>query len=405
MKCAWSRLGPDYSAFLRQTLPPWIVPKGQDGFNLAVCALDRDLVMCCVRYRAFIPALFGKEVIPGTQKLGKNFTWGNWNSPKFVDSTCFFVARFDTSNHLVVVKSIRPAFFWNALTCKPAACEIKQIPLVADIRLFSCKDGNDSKMFFIDGNITLIREVQISHGKVDITQGYHQTGLCGNPERSLACFDKNWSFFLKTKHQTLGDVFVFLNWFKNGHVTMSWIATENERGCVTENFIKMEKDRIDGLGTSRSPMFSFGTPAIEVDKNKWIGVGHAKIGLTGSYDSSAILNFRQQVNTLFASKNYVRHNSFIYVMYFFLLDIDRKRLLISDCFLPRVQKERYSFSLVFPMTIIDRGRDYTVTCGIGDYYTVGLTMNKQEVLSSCRHDVRRLNLSDYKYHILQCHGL
>ena len=67
-------------------------------------------------FSTFIPVLFGKQVIPGGKKVGKKSTFlGNWNSPKFMDSTCFF-ARFDDANHhLAVVKSIQLAFIWNAL--------------------------------------------------------------------------------------------------------------------------------------------------------------------------------------------------------------------------------------------------------------------------------------------------
>ena len=135
-------------------------------------------------------------------------------------------------------------------------------------------------------------------------------------------------------------------------------------------------------------MLSLGTPAIKIGKHSWLGVGHAKISVTGSYDkTSAIYKFRNDVRiALSQTKHYhnVPHNSFIYVMYFFLFNSDLRQLKISDCYLPMSGRQMYSFSVVFPMTVMTKAETYNVSCRIGDFYTVVLTFNQQQVHRSCR---------------------
>lgn len=399
----WRRLGPDYHSFLRAHLPPWIVPPVDSGFNFSSCQMSPNAYMCSVRFRIAIPILFGQKIIPGNHKRGKNFSWNRWNDPKFVDSTCFFVSQWTKHNILIIDENIRPTFLWSQPVCKPKGCALGAMPLLSDIRLFA--DTTSNNTYFIDGNVTTIRQVHITDGRINLTTGYYLRCLC--PQSLEYCFDKNWSFVDVDRYPD-GDAFLFLNWIRQGYVILTSVDLVGGQ-CRSRKCIRLGGDHIiDGLGTSISPMFSFGTPCLKLSKNCFIGVGHAKIILTANYQpESNIHKFRDRIRkTLGANSKYVEHQSYIYCIYFFVYqrhsDPSKETLLISDCFLPICSSEDYIFSIFFPMSIFQINSKMVVTGGSGDFYSVALDFTPSWVRKQLKHDISDFHINNYDYHVIDC---
>ncbi|AAG02726.1 hypothetical protein AMV020 [Betaentomopoxvirus amoorei] len=392
-------LGSYFHKFLRQQLPHYIIPYTNSGFNFSFCNIDNDNYMCCVRYRTDIKVLFGKNIIPGDYKNGKNFVWGRWNDPRFVDATCIFICKWD-NNKLIFDENIKPTFIWSQPICKPKKCMLLSTPLLSDFRIFK----NKNKIFMIDGNVSIIREINIDkkNNKITINSGLYLNYICG--DTTDYCYDKNWSY---VKHNNNNEL-VFLNWIKDSYVleTIVTIFDKCETKCDTNKVIKLGGNHIiDGLGDLKSPMFSFGTPCIKINNNTYLGAGHAKIMLTEKYEpKSNIFNFRKKIYDNFCNdKTYIQHNSYIYCMYFFKYVIGKnKKLYISNCYLPIIKSTKYFFSIYFPMSITKNNSDIIVTGGYGDYYSIAVTFNYKDVIKITNHDIENFNINDYNYELIYC---
>ena len=228
-------------------------------------------------------------------------------------------------------------------------------------------------------------------------------------------------------------------------------------GCgVTKSFLK------DNYGIM--PGFSFGTPHIPINHqgNSVLGVGHVKIHSDEDkypyLEDSAIQIFRKNLQLDMKEKfgqKYIRHfgtgencDGYIYMLYFYIIydmeknsqafstkmaeafqeyykvpllergklrsphvELSEWKMKISNAYLPLDFRSRkkldpdddfYQFSLVFPMGLA-RKDDETimVTCGVGDFYSVALEFNLQDVIDSCTHDATDLNMVDYRYYLIQ----
>ncbi|BAO49575.1 hypothetical protein [Alphaentomopoxvirus acuprea] len=384
-------LGSRFHIFLRNNLPHYIVPPTNSGFNFSFCNIKNNQYLCCVRYRTDIRVLFGKTLIPGNYKKGKHFVWGRWNDPRFIDATCIFVS-FWIDNNLIVDESIHPTFIWSQPICKPPRCLIKTMPLLSDFRIFK----NENKLFIIDGNVTSIREIQIKQNFISLNTGLYFNCLCDDDDNY--CYDKNWSYVTNIDNN-----FIFLNWIINGYVLETRII--NSKTCITNKIIKLGGNYIiDGLGDSKSPMFSFGTSCIKIKNNLFIGAGHIKIILTGNYDiDSNIYKFRKLIYAKFINnKKYIQHNSYIYCMYFFKYDMNKNTLHISNCYLPIIKSTNYFFSIFFPMSIIKDNTNFIVTGGYGDYYSIAIIFNYKYILKQIKHNVSKFDIYKFNYELIYC---
>lgn len=160
-----------------------------------------------------------------------------------------------------------------------------------------------------------------------------------------------------------------------------------------------------------------------------IGVGHTKIHIDQDQyhyvDGSNIHAFREHLNEDLLARykgKYIRHDAFssasnvckgfIYLMYFYTVrvspDGEAVEMKISDSFLP-LSTERilgdddYVFSVIFPMGITGKNEDRAemlITGGMGDYYSVAMSLPTEFILRECRHDIRALDMSNYRYLVM-----
>jgi len=99
---------------------------------------------------------------------------------------------------------------------------------------------------------------------------------------------------------------------------------------------------------------------------------------------------------------------FIYLLYFYILYKDENtgeyHMKLSDSYLPvnlsDKENNKYKFSLVFPMGIADCGEDILVSCGEGDFYSILLKFKIKNIIDACRHDLREINMDNYKFKYL-----
>jgi len=419
-------VGKFYHKFFYKNLKKYHYIKNQDGFNMSCCKLDDENELYCVRYLGTVPAYFGEEIIPGNFsqlsinyikkklnnrniKIGKNFFWNNWKN--LIDNTIFFVASFK-NNILEINKNIKPFVIEN----KYALTNINEnTQKYADVRLF--KINND--IYCYDGLITSIYQIKIINNKIYIPIAlddevykkhffYFNNKLCANTEKLDSIdyyekkYDKNWSFIISDK-----DYFEFLNWFENGFATITLVEKKGNK-CIKKNIIKMNKDIIDGLGNDRCSMFSFGTPFIPIkdydDENivfSGIAAGHSKIILSRKYNNKNIDSFLDEVNKNLRSKeSYVEHNSYIYLCYFIKLikyKNNKYEMFISDSFLFVDEKQKYIFSICFPMSLFEKNNNIIMSYGYGDYYNYLIEFDKNKLLKSIKHNVENFDIDDYKF--------
>lgn len=165
------------------------------------------------------------------------------------------------------------------------------------------------------------------------------------------------------------------------------------------------------------PLFSFTTPHILIDTNKYLGVGHIKIYQDTHFEyikESNIDVFRrcliedmkkydQRYIPHYGTSQKTKCEGYIYLMYFYIYTCDEKTsdFKISSSFIPIDLSSEYIFSLVFPMGIAytpDKKSIY-VTAGIGDYYSVILTFNLEQIIKLCTYSLLNIDMSKYQYYL------
>jgi hypothetical protein len=246
-----------------------------------------------VRYLGPIEAYFGEPFIPGNYSKNKNyikqniktninyginFIWNSWTD-KLFDNSIFFVGNFN-NNKININTNIKPYVLSN----EKALTNIKSsIFTYNDIRLFN----NNNHIYCYDGMITSIYEIVIINNKIFISKYlndlpkeiklYFNNKICHEPSGNIKNYDKNWSF-IDIIYIDKIKYFEFLNWFENGYITTTLVNYTRNQPCIKKNLIKM-----NGLGSDKLPMFSFGTPMITTINNEKIGCGHIKIIINYNY--------------------------------------------------------------------------------------------------------------------------
>lgn len=82
-----------------------------------------------------------------------------------------------------------------------------------------------------------------------------------------------------------------------------------------------------------------------------------------------------------------------YMLYFFIIYDNDTKMKMSDCYLPiSYFTDGYKFSLIFPAGLEVIDDRVIVTAGEGDFYSVFLDFNLNEVLKLCVHDATQLDL-------------
>lgn len=165
------------------------------------------------------------------------------------------------------------------------------------------------------------------------------------------------------------------------------------------------------------PLFSFTTPHILIDTNKYLGVGHIKIHQDIHFEyikDSNIDIFRrcliedmkkydQRYIPHYGTSRKTKCEGYIYLMYFYIYTYDEIKpdFKISPSFIPIDLSSEYIFSLIFPMGIAytPNKKSIYVTAGIGDYYSVLLTFNLEQIMKLCTYSLLNIDMSEYQYYL------
>lgn len=417
-----------YKEYLTRMLPQYIYPRGQNGFNMALLLDSQNSrLIVTVRFLNVPCAITGEcEVVPGNysetglksimRSIGKNFIWGRWTET-LVDTTIFFAATL-REGELVPDESVAPQYIHTQqvkLNEPPAGVAFQ----IGDIRMFSSlgKSLADSHNYIYDGFVSFIKDFDIIENPRPPMEKltYSNFNICNNPAKYFKKYDKNWAFLRET---SIGakDYFTFLHWYGKGAsdpddgVYVVHVDKAPNAGCTLERIIEFHGDPVPKLGNAHMGMFSFGVPfcSIPGDATRFASVGHTKILRTQTYEGQ-INQFRNHVNFDYEHKygdRYIEHHSYIYAMYFILLEIGENKespytMKISNCYLPLDESAQYIFSLVFPMSIHARDGKLWISAGIGDWYNIIMSVDLAVFVKKCKHDVSEFDAKKYKYKIVK----
>lgn len=187
------------------------------------------------------------------------------------------------------------------------------------------------------------------------------------------------------------------------------------RELVSEEILSSFKRKF-GKNSGIMPLFSLGVPCIQVvlkdGSTAFLTVGHSKIptGLQCQYlPDSNIDKMRNKIYKLFPEiyEEYRPHFGsdgigYHYFLYFLLIKTDCSKFWISDSFLPvdLDEKQKYGFSLCFPMGLAQLKESLMITYGEGDCYTGQLNISLVDALDLCKHENFHLDMEKYEYHLL-----
>lgn len=403
------RAGPDYNKFLKQKTKKNQYIDKNDGFNMSMVNISGTSYLFALRILGTQNAYKGYKIVPGNfsgkkeaicKKVGEficsridfgnNFFWGDWNAD-FNDNTILFVGKLDHKTLTITPNTkIKPHIFSNI--------KLDGLPYkYSDVRLFNA----NGKLYCYDGYITSIYQIDVMNTGIKVQKVYDN--ICKN----IKTFDKNWSYVSVVKRDAQ-PYFMFLNWFEKDALTVSYINLQKPSDCIKENLITMKRDIISGLGSKALPMFSFGTPTIELKKGKlWLGVGHTKVMTTMKYDNQKIIDFKFSINKVIRSVgNYIQHNSYYYLLYFYTLENigtsnaeeqDKYKMMLSDSYLYYFPDQKYTFSINFPMGIDIQNNNAYVSLGVGDYYNFIIKESLAYVTKACCHNLEDFDISKYDF--------
>ncbi|AUF82185.1 hypothetical protein TetV_093 [Tetraselmis virus 1] len=457
--------GDYYDEFLAKHLPEWRYIPGVSGFNMSMVSLDGERELYCVRLTYTIKGLVTRKVVPGylsdfetnVNKLGEDyakgtnprkrgtaFVWDNW-----VDKTewsVLFVGSVSDSG-LKVDKSIKPHAF---KTGKVPSYLMAWAGDAEDFRLIKFGD----RILLHDSTMTFLKEIVIRDNAIYTSDSdkslYNNAFLCPKPkfpDDNHFYFknpEKNWSLINTTE-----DKLYFLNWFQGENVLGVSVPEQHRKHCRQFIPLTMKGDLLEGEPRegSKSSFFSFGTPSVSVSHEftkefikKWNSskkggksrslaekpdkirhviydsmlVGHTKVGKANEKYNSEFqptIDYVESTMKKYGNK-YRPHLTYDYFMYFMRiinvqLESGKKitKMFISDSFIPlntkAEHKNKYKFSLVFPVGIIKKNNQVYVSCGEGDFYTTIMSFDEKGILDDCVHDVEFMDLSSYKYTILK----
>jgi hypothetical protein len=400
------RVGNYYHNFLKKHLSKNFFIENQDGFNMSLINLQDNKYLISIRFLGFFNVYKNpKIIVPGNYSgrkdkiykalgeevaslidFGENFFWGSWTKD-LNDNTILFVASINMKTlELIPDNSIKPFVISNY---KIGINNFKY----SDIRLFK----NNDKIYCYDGFVSNIFEIMIDNKEIKIFMKYNNLHSYRNICKNIKTYDKNWAYW-KTEKVNGVDNFVFLNWFNDDYVTVSYVPKKNPSTCVKKNLIKMKKDRILGLGSKKQGMFSFGSRLIETDKNVWLGVGHIKLIPGQAYENNNIVNFLSLVKENICKKS-VMHTSYMYCVYYYVISVlnNKYKMCVSDGILYSDCVVEYNFSINFPIGVEIKNDNILVSLGMGDFYTYLIKEKKDNILKRCIHDIEYFDEEKYNF--------
>lgn len=413
-------------------------------YNTSIVHIGNNLFLYAIRV-SVIETNKNQKVIPGNSNLckkpfsiGNNFMWNNWNfmgkvnkNFKLREYTKFLIGNHN-ENFFYVPKNkfILNDKIKNDILLKKIN---KGVIFLTDVRLQ--KIGNFIYIYSL--NLQTNYKCSISNSKiifVDVDKNKLSNGKNLSVVDIISINDSNlmiymdW-FYINGKYGP-GIYYVKRPIFSNSiqEIKLQYNSIPFNHNYVlngmgstsTKDLLYIDNNKLN-KNYGITPLFSFGTPHIlykSFDENYYIGVGHIKIHSDiDDYiykNNSNIQSFRNNLYEDFENyfgEIYIRHKGsnkpsnckgFIYMMYFYLIDTTFTKMLISDSYLPiNLDYELdYRFSLIFPMGLELYNDRLIVSAGEGDFYSVIMEFNVEEIIKVCKHNVRFLNMNNYNYKLL-----
>jgi len=154
----------------------------------------------------------------------------------------------------------------------------------------------------------------------------------------------------------------------------------------------------------------FGSPVMDENSKK-------EINLLKEYFSNPNIQLPNHLENLVKEDKLNRYNlqnsyieevgiqcsGYMYLMFFLIHDVEKGKVFISPSLLP-ITNEYYKFNLVFPMGAYQLGDKIYVTAGEGDFYSLEMEFDKDEVEELCIYDTSNFDPYDYEYLILNEDG-
>ena len=407
-----------------------------------------------------------KDIIPGNhpdcesvqkEDIGKNFIWNHWNTP-------FYIYDLKLPNFY----TIELTKIFKCDISKQKLIELKPNIDISgsDNRIAEIKDykeNNYSKIIYSSSLDSIYKIKNIDNIDV-INLEKINSGLCLNTYKHNKDYNLT-PYYIKFKkvldNSEICNNITVLNWFSNEKGLYinedfdsppktiisyihgfsgegSYIITEKTKNneVINQEKIEIAKEKFK-KHYGRLPGFSFGTPVLYISlperidaSDVMLGCGHTKIRNNPEkypyISGSNIEKFREtthkDMRKLFGNKYKIHLGTGfpsdgelddcfgnIYLLYFYILWKDSEgnyQMYLSDSYLPvnLGEKERYKFSLVFPMGIIkhnENNENYVlISCGEGDFYSIILKFRLDNIIKSCRHNLRNITMDNYEFKYL-----
>jgi hypothetical protein len=366
--------------------------------------------------------------------VGANFWWGYWQQPlKHDHGTYIFTSDYNFNNFKLLKLECPQTSIFRGI----AENMIKR----NDLRIF--KKNRDIYIYNSSLKCTYIARYNHIYRKLVFFKRIKWNKSSGNKSKNHGIIDILPGKIITTDwYYKEGVRLITLNYKKKRNQLLFYSLQTKERPVLkyNEDTIILGKgspplnirDRMNvGYNYNVMPQFSFGSPHV-LYEDRFIGIGHIKIHTEEKYEykkGSNIDMFRKNLYRDFRNiygERYTQHlgsgfpsklNGYSYLMFFYYLyDIERSsdtitamKMKISDSYLPiflgdkkrdSVVDKDWKFTLVFPTGLAINNTDLTVSAGYGDFYSILMKFDVNEIMKLCTYDMENLNLNEYEYKIM-----
>ncbi len=452
-----------YDYFNKQ--PPYIkivYPFKNPGFNMSISNFYNNKFLVSIRNVIPFVSLLEKKLNPGQTKI-KNFNnlnnenknlfnesnfdnYSVWTSNNY-ESTIFFVCYLDLINlKLKVDKNIKPFYFLKSFYSFPLPKELKKIqdwqhyyPL-EDFRIFFY----NNRCYIYDSFVNQIRTIGLYKNKIfvkkkienicvyNFNNNYVNKNIISKKDNSdyHKIYEKNWTLYKIVYENKKEKILKFLCDFGiDGLYGIDYYSKFNELKNIYNKglckHIKLLSYKKNSIPINKTCRFSIGSPAINIQNNNYLGLGHIKISFkkiklennkkknNNELNKSDELKI-EEINNFFYNKakfihkqlkkkygsSYKSHYNYIYAFYIFIYNDVNNTFKISDFYFP-LPEYKFKFSLTFPMSIINIKNNYILSAGYGDYTNILMKINKNDLQKMIKYDISEDNFDvtkiEYKF--------
>jgi hypothetical protein len=417
----------DYTDFFKKYIDHNLVyPINNPCFNMAFSKFYNDQYIFSVRniitykqlindinlYPGFIYYTNNEKNVHNNNNLSNLFYW-EWIN--YYESTIFFVGNIDSINLKIKPNiNIKPYYLLSPIYEYKLPISIKnnyrfgpKIKL-EDFRLYF----QNNTLYSYNSSINIIYTIELYNNRLILNKKYN--GICEKIYDNINLkndidnliyykkFEKNWSLYNVKKFDKLDNEFKFIHDYEiDGLYGVSYFPQTNF--CKKYKLIKYNNNTfpID----SKFLRFSLGSTCINLNKNKYLGIGHVKVKYNNlkiekneikldieKHYINLCLNIHKKFKHIFG-KNYRSHRWLMYMMYFFIYDEKNKTFIISDLFMP-IPEYKFQFTISFAYSIQKVNNRYIIGSGLGDYTSMLYSFDLEEILNITKYNINDINLKD-----------